>query len=381
MQSIHALTWDHPRGYAALEAAAGLTGDDLRLHWDRQALEGFESHPIADLCARYDIVVLDHPHLGDAVAAQCLTPLEEVFEPAMLARLREQCVGPSYASYLVDGQQWALPLDAATQVAACRADLTEEVPVTWMDVAALSERTGKVALSLAGPHALLTFLSMCAGLEEGKAVGKTHLVSTGPGLEALDLLQRLAARSPAAVRDKNPIGLLAHMASEEDVVYCPLVYGYVNYAAPEADHALTFRDAPRWKPGGRIGSTAGGTGIAISSRCRVTPSLTAHLAWLMSQTAQCEFIPTHAGQPSLRAAWCSEAVNARWGGFYRNTLETMESAWVRPRHRGYTRFQNAASAYLRDALDKREPANTILAELERQYAVSVQAASAGSVSN
>src|SRR3546814_15973390 len=69
------LTWDHPRGYNALAAAAA-TSADCELDWDKQPLEGFEAHPIADLCARYDLVVLDHPQVGEAVAAGCLQPVE-----------------------------------------------------------------------------------------------------------------------------------------------------------------------------------------------------------------------------------------------------------------------------------------------------------------
>ena len=43
------LTWDHPRGYTALAAASAGLSDDT-LEWDRHPLEGFEAHPIADLC-------------------------------------------------------------------------------------------------------------------------------------------------------------------------------------------------------------------------------------------------------------------------------------------------------------------------------------------
>lgn len=41
------LTWDHPRGYAALQAAANQTG---LIDWHTHSLEGFESAPIAQLC-------------------------------------------------------------------------------------------------------------------------------------------------------------------------------------------------------------------------------------------------------------------------------------------------------------------------------------------
>ena len=75
------LTWDHPRGYAALAAAAGQAAAEGRaiVAWSKQPLEGFESHPIADLAARFDLLVLDHPHIGEAVDADCLVPLEELF--------------------------------------------------------------------------------------------------------------------------------------------------------------------------------------------------------------------------------------------------------------------------------------------------------------
>src|SRR3546814_9411228 len=54
---------DLPRGYAALRAAAER---DPLIEWDTHPLEGFESTPIASLCARYDLVVLDHPQIGRA---------------------------------------------------------------------------------------------------------------------------------------------------------------------------------------------------------------------------------------------------------------------------------------------------------------------------
>ena len=156
------LTWDHPRGYRALEAAAAADAA-MDLRWERQSLEGFEAHPIADLAQRYDLIVLDHPHLGDAVAAQCLVPLESLFTAEEIAAWAATSVGQSFTSYCYAGKYWALPLDAATQVAAFRPDLLrgEPPPVTWEAVIALAQRR-PICLSLAGPHAALTFMSVCA---------------------------------------------------------------------------------------------------------------------------------------------------------------------------------------------------------------------------
>ncbi|TCR72255.1 extracellular solute-binding protein [Rhizobium sp. BK376] len=373
MQRLKALTWDHPRGYNALAAASrlpALAESGLSITWEKQPLEGFESHPIADLCSRYDLVVLDHPHVGEAVAGDCLLPLEDVFGADVITQLEKNSIGPSLASYRFAGAHWALPLDAATQVMACRSDLLEgTVPVTWEEVASLSASTGKVALSLAGPHAILSFLSIASAFGEPPAEADPDiLVSAATGRAVYDLMVDLAGRSLSSVREKNPIGILGHMATHDDVILCPLIYGYVNYAAPERGQPIAFYNAPRRTVDGRPGSTLGGTGIGISRRCSVTPALKEHLLGLMDAEAQIRFIPGHEGQPSRRAAWHDAGVNARWGGFYGNTAETLEAAYVRPRHNGYIAFQTKASALLRRSFDEKADAEGVIEALQKLYA-------------
>jgi hypothetical protein len=58
-------------------AALDPVRDGLSIAWDKQPPDGFESHSIADLCSRYDLVVLDYPHIGEAVEADCFVPLED----------------------------------------------------------------------------------------------------------------------------------------------------------------------------------------------------------------------------------------------------------------------------------------------------------------
>lgn len=372
MMTIKALTWDHPRGYNALAAASrreDVIATGLDIQWEKQPLEGFESHPIADLCAKYDLVVLDHPHVGEAVGSDCLRSLESVFGEDVLQALATESIGPSLSSYRYAGKHWALPLDAATQVMALRGDHVEgDAPGTWDAVLDLSRRSRKVALSLAGPHAALSFLSIAAAFGEPPAEADPDvLVSAETAMTVYALMSELASLSPRSVLAKNPIGILGHMAQESDVVLCPLVYGYVNYAAPTEGRAITFANAPRLTPGGRPGSTLGGTGIGISKRCEPTPELKAHLLWLMGREAQIGFIPGHDGQPSRREAWHDAGVNARWGGFYKNTADTLEQAYVRPRHDGYIAFQSKASSLLRDAFEAGANASGVLNHLQELY--------------
>lgn len=366
-----ALTWDHPRGYHALRDAATevASGQGLSIDWDKQPLEGFESHPIADLCARYDLVVLDHPHVGEAVEAGCLRPLEDVFGADELASLGAATIGPCLSSYNYAGKHWALPLDAATQVTAYRPDLTNPV-TSWGDVAALASEGG-VALSLAGPHAALSFLSIATALGEPPAERDPKLlVSEDICIRTFELMAHLYDKAEKSVLALNPIGILGHMAQYNDVRLCPLVYGYVNYTRPSAGlRQVLFANAPT--AGDRPGSTLGGTGIGISTRCEITPELLTHLRWLLGEAAQREFIPGHDGQPSRRSAWHDASVNAAWGNFYAATAPALEAAYVRPRYAGYIKWQGETSAYLREALAQGYAARAVARHLNDTHAQNI----------
>jgi multiple sugar transport system substrate-binding protein len=363
------LTWDHPRGFRALEAAAAADAA-VGLRWERQSLEGFEAHPIADLAQRYDLIVLDHPHLGDAVEGECLVPLESLFAAGEIAGWAAASVGRSFASYHYAGKYWALPLDAATQVAAFRPNLLREEapPATWEAVIALAQRQ-PVCLSLSGPHAALSFMSLCVALGEPPASrDPEQFIGASVGTEALAIMAAIQRRASKIASGKNPIGILEAMARGADIAYCPLIYGYVNYAAPSADrHIVRFVDVPAVHAGEPLGSTLGGTGLAVTRRAMITPELLAHLRYLMSEQTQCRFIPRHDGQPSARAAWQDGEVNGRWGNFYRDTLRTVEAAWVRPRYQNFIAFQAEASALIRSALDTGASAASLLAALQQRY--------------
>ena len=332
MSAFVGLTWDHPRGRDALRAApfADLT-------WDVHSLEGFESSPIDELAERYDLIVLDHPHLGDALATDSLRPLDELFSAAEIAGFAADAVGPSFTSYTLDGHTWALPLDAATQVSARRPDLLAEAPASWSDALALDVPS---APSLAGPHAFLSLCSIAVSL--GADLGEDFF-ERPIAVEALAILAELARRAPAVASGLNPIGLLELMCTTDELAYVPLVYGYVTYSP-----RVAFGAPPA---GERTGSTIGGTGIAVTRRSEPTPELLDHLRWLMSAQAQSGFIPQHAGQPSARSAWTDPTVDTAAGGFYSATLETIEHAWVRPRFPGYIPFQTAASEIIRAGID------------------------------
>lgn len=352
MPSYRGLTWDHPRGRDALEASSlyRVEGSEssARFEWDVHSLAGFESRPISEIARDYDLIVLDHPHLGAALASGSLLPLDSIFATRELDMWGRASVGPSMDAYRMDGHVWALPIDAATQVAAGLRAQIGVFPQTWTEVDALS-RTGSVALSVAGPHALVTFASACIALGEEPAAGE-DFISVETGSAVFELLAGIAGRAAQGSNSLDPIGLLQRMSEVGDIHYVPLVFGYVTFATLASAEGISFGDAPSGALGGRRGSTLGGAGLAVSQRCAVSSELKEYLRWLMSADAQERFIPLHNGQPSALAAWHSPVLNAEYGNFYASTLATIEDAWVRPRYDGYIGFQIEGSEVVRGIL-------------------------------
>jgi multiple sugar transport system substrate-binding protein len=366
------LTWDHPRGYGPLEALDRLDrpeSPDRRgltpINWARQPLEGFEGKPLSDLADKFDLLIIDHPHVADAVEAGALIPIDQIVSPAQLERWRQLTAGLSFESYQYQGKQWALPVDAATQVMATQLDVTP--PDTWSEV--LEYASGEtVALCTAGPHAFHTWISVLVAQD---ALSQDHqeLVSIQDGVAALEFLIELYEKSAGNVVDFNPIQLLEHMAQNETVRLCPLVYGYVNYSQPAPGrNQLRFHNAPSWQAGGRRGSVLGGTGIAVTSSAKDRfGEIEPHLSRLMDPTVQATLVPESGGQPSARSAWSSASVNDASGNFYSNTLETLETAWVRPRWLGWNTFQYKGSAIIRDALLQQTTASAAVTNIAIAY--------------
>ncbi|MFI9626715.1 ABC transporter substrate-binding protein [Streptomyces sp. NPDC052042] len=376
MTDYRGLTWDHPRGTVALRAAASRFSEESHAHtlaWDSQPLEGFESHPVGDLCARYDLVVLDHPHLGDALEADALQPLDELLPASVIEEWRAATVGSTARSYTLDGRLWAAPLDVATQVAALHRASVPEPPRTW-DRALELAGTAPGALSLAGPHALLTYFSLCVALGDAPATGAdaVPLVGGAVGVTALEMMRDFLGRCDPATAELNPIALLERVADGR-IAYCPFVYGYVNYASAESG-PVRFADVPRCRPGGPLGSVLGGTGLAVSRRTPVSEELVEHIVWLLSADTQRDYLPRHQGQPARREAWTDPTVNEHSGDFYRDTLATTENAWVRPRHPGYTAFQLAGSELIREGLLTGRPAAALYDDLEALHRGTARAA-------
>ena len=74
------MTWSHPRGYDPMVACSALWKEKtgVEIMWDKRSLQDFESFPVEELARAYDLIVIDHPHVGQITAEGCLAPLDVV---------------------------------------------------------------------------------------------------------------------------------------------------------------------------------------------------------------------------------------------------------------------------------------------------------------
>lgn len=172
----------------------------------------------------------------------------------------------------------------------------------------------------------------------------------------------------------DPIAVLERMSQpQSSCVSSPLIYGYVSYSRssgePPADRAtIAFGDLMPLLSGVRpTGSALGGTGMAVSASSPHAQAALEFARWVAGPEAQCGPYLTGGGQPACAAAWKDAAANTATLDFFRNTRATLDGAWLRPRHAGYMRFQHAASARLREALESGEPAHSAIAAINRLF--------------
>ncbi len=95
---LQGLTWDHRRAIDPLLATMpGFRAkwSEVDIVWTPRPLHAFEFAPVPELARQFDLIVLDHPFMGDIAASGCLEPLDGLIN----AETDASFVGPSLESY------------------------------------------------------------------------------------------------------------------------------------------------------------------------------------------------------------------------------------------------------------------------------------------
>jgi multiple sugar transport system substrate-binding protein len=353
---ITGIAWDHRRCWGPLDASVEryrrLANEDVR--WDRRTLYSFGEGDLGTYVDDYDLVIYDHPFVGDAGKNGWILDLNPFLSATQKARFATDEVGASWKSYAYSGGVWGLPVDTAAQTAAWRSDLLEKaglaVPKSLDDLLVFATAARAHGLWIGWPAVptdlMCTLVSLAAsiGLSPGHADG--DFLSAADAEVVVGHLKALAKIAHPESREWNPIRCLNHMASGDDVAYAPYLFNYVNYSSDSTARAITFGAAPVVAKGLPARTLLGGAGIGISAKSKNPKVAFDYAMWLCSPEYQSGDYVKFGGQPGSRAAWTSDTCNAMTGNFFKNTLPVMDAAYLRPTHPGFVPFFHEATLKL-----------------------------------
>ncbi|MDQ0474110.1 extracellular solute-binding protein [Labrys wisconsinensis] len=373
MVALRGLAWDHRRCWGPLEASIEpyrAAHPGIAIAWDRQSLHDFGEGNLEAALRAYDLVIFDHPYIGDIARDGLMVPFDTLLGEAGLARFAADSAGASWRSYRAEGRHWALPIDAACQVAAYRPDLLAPYgapPRSPAELLALARRLradGRwIGLPLKPTDAMCLVLTLAAadGLADGAFPGREAV------MDAVAALRELAALAHPLSPGWNPIACYEHMVAHDDVVYAPYAFGYVTYAARSEGPRLAFADIPASPPRGAI---LGGAGIGVSAVSSHPREAMAYALYLCSPDYQKGDYVRAGGQPGSLGAWTDAGADALTQGFFRDTLATLRGAWLRPTHPGFIGFFREATHQAAAAIAGRIGAEAFADWIEERYRAS-----------
>jgi multiple sugar transport system substrate-binding protein len=346
---------------------------DVSIIWEARSITDFAYARLDSLATGYDLILIDHPHIGEPNMPRTLLALDEWLPASYLNDQASSSVGPSYESYSWQEHQWALPVDAAAQVAAFRRDLLASVgcalPVSWAGVIELARRLPeklRIALPLVPIDAACSLLTIGVNLdgptfwEMGRGYNEIVLH------QAVRLLAQLAEFVDPVSFELNPPQMLAEMAGSDRIAYVPLLFGYSNYARPGfARQVVSFTDIPSSSDEPR-GAVLGGVGLAVSRLTTKPQTAADYAAYVASAEVQRGVYFTSGGQPGHSSAWVDPAVNRESDNFFVGTRDTLESSFLRPRMAEDPEFvetQPRVGEILREGLSSRHSVETIVARI------------------
>ena len=373
MPVINGIAWDHPRGFDPMVATAKEFANrypEVEILWDKRPLQAFADRPIENMAFEYDLMVIDHPHVGEASRKNLLLELDSFNEfKDKIDILSKNSVGLSYQSYNFNNHQYALAIDAATPVAAFKVGTLDELPFTFEQVLSLAEKS-LVIWPIKPVDAISCFNTIAANI--GHAINSTEheFIDRGIGITILKMMKKLSSLVPKDCLEMNPINALDYMSSNNDKVYCPLLYGYSNYSRKNfRDGLIKFTNIPSFDENinNCKGAQIGGTGLAISKETKNIEIALEYVFWVASEECQKNSYYYLGGQPAHIEAWKDKNINNNCNNFFINTLKTLENAWLRPRFDGYMYFQDIAGTIINDYLKNDKQADITIDKIIMEF--------------
>ena len=270
MIKLKGIAWDHPRGFDPMVETASLfqkKNPEVEINWDKRPLQAFADRPIEEMAFDYDLMVIDHPHVGEASRKDLIYEFNQSkkYESELLL-LEKNSVGLSHQSYNFNGNQYALAIDAAAPVSAYREDLIDSPPKTFDETIKLAEKS-KVIWPIKPVDSISCFNSIAANFDNPINFVPEKFIDQSLAIEILKMMKKLSKLVPKDCLYMNPINVLDIMSESDEFYFCPQLYGYSNYSREgfrksiiNFGNMISFNDDKN----NCKGSQLGGTGLAIS---------------------------------------------------------------------------------------------------------------------
>jgi len=371
MINLKGMTWDHSRGYdpmiATSKAFANKYNNNVSIEWDKRPLQAFADRPIEQMVEEYDLMVIDYPHVGEVSAKGLLQNFNVDEHLDKLESLKKESVGSSHQSYNIDGYQWALAIDAASQVSCFREDLISKIPLSWNELDNLAN-DNKVLWPLKPVHAISSFYSIYNNLGKEFDPSNRNFVERKFGIKTLEMMKQIASKLIKECFTMDPIKTAELLSETDDFVYSPYVYGFSNYSRSGfRKNILTYGDVINLSNKGPAGTHLGGTGIAISKKSEHKDLALEYSYWIAGSECQKNLFYSSGGQPGNIDAWNDDSINLETNNFFKNTKQTLNLAWVRPRHNGYMKFQDKSGDIINEFLQSNTKESFVIDKLTTLY--------------
>ena len=371
MINLKGMTWDHSRGYdpmiATSKAFANKYNNNVSIRWDKRSLQEFADRPIEQMVEEYDLMVIDYPHVGEVSAKGLLQNFNVDEHLDKLESLKKESVGSSHQSYNIDGYQWALAIDAASQVSCFREDLISKIPLSWNELDNLAN-DNKVLWPLKPVHAISSFYSIYNNLGKEFDPSNRNFVERKFGIKTLEMMKQIASKLIKECFTMDPIKSAELLSETDDFVYSPYVYGFSNYSRSGfRKNILTYGDVINLSNKGPAGTHLGGTGIAISKKSEHKDLALEYSYWIAGSECQKNLFYSSGGQPGNIDAWNDDSINLETNNFFKNTKQTLNLAWVRPRHNGYIKFQDKSGDIINEFLQSNTKESFVIDKLTTLY--------------
>lgn len=212
----------------------------------------------------------------------------------------------------------------------------------------------------------------CCSLGEAPFQSSEKVISPETGKKALQMFRELAKLIDPENFNRNPIQVYEAMVNSDEIAYCPFAYGYSNYSrVGYSKNLLHFYDLVSLNDQPMI-SSLGGTGLAVSSFSEHIGEAIRYADFTCSSEIQQNLYTDNGGQPGHLEAWKSDRLNELTQDYFKNTLPTLQRAFLRPRYYGHMYFQDHAGDIVRNYLMYGGDEDKVLEDLNGLYAESLK---------